>query len=199
MKRSSDISVQSCVLFSVLMLAAVVITCGVITWLHFTGAGISALTTDTPTNETPTTVDQSPTEVSTSRSAPDFTLTDLHGNQVSLGDFSGQPVVINFWATWCPPCRTEMPHLVEAYQREEGKIVFLAISVDEPDDTVRRFAEKYDIPLVILLDDSAKVASDYKVRSIPVTFFISRDGEVVVRYTGQMSPHRIEEGLSRIR
>ena len=92
-----------------------------------------------------------------------------------------------------------MPHLVEAYQREEGKIVFLAISVDEPDDTVRRFAEKYDIPLVILLDDGAKVASDYKVRSIPVTFFISRDGEVVVRYTGQMSPHRIEEGLSRIR
>ncbi len=92
-----------------------------------------------------------------------------------------------------------MPHLVEANQREGGKTVFLAISVDEPDGTVRRFAKKNDITLTILLDDGGKVASNYKVRSIPVTFFISRDGEVVARYTGQMSPHRIEEGLSRIR
>ncbi len=92
-----------------------------------------------------------------------------------------------------------MPHLAEAYQREGGAIVFLAVSVDEPDGTVRRFAEQYDIPLIILLDDGGKVASNYKVRSIPVTFFISGDGEVVARYTGQMSPHRIEEGLSRIR
>jgi peroxiredoxin len=174
-------------------------TCGVITWLRLTGAGISALTPGTPTNETPTTVDQSPTEVNTSRPAPDFTLTDLNGNQVSLGDFSGQPVVVNFWATWCPPCLAEMPLLAEAYQREGGKIVFLAVSVDEPDSTVRRFAEKNDINLTILLDGGGRVASDYKVRGIPVTFFISRDGEVVVRYVGEMSPHTIEEGLKRIR
>jgi DsbE subfamily thiol:disulfide oxidoreductase len=136
---------------------------------------------------------------SSDRPAPDFTLTDLDGNPVSLSHFRGQPVVINFWATWCSPCRTEMPHLIEAYEQEQGEVVFLAISVEEPASAVRRFAEEYDMPFTVLLDEGGKVAADYGVRGIPVTFFVSGDGEIVVRYTGQMSPRTIKEGLRRIR
>ena len=131
--------------------------------------------------------------------APDFTLLDLDGNQVSLGDFAGQPLVINFWATWCPPCQDEMPLLVEAFEREGGQVVFLAISIDEPERAVRRFAEKNDISFIILLDEGGKVASEYQVKSIPITFFVNRDGQVVMRYVGQIPTHRLEDGLSRIR
>jgi peroxiredoxin len=131
--------------------------------------------------------------------APDFTLVDLDGNQISLGDFAGQPVVINFWATWCPPCQDEMPLLAGAYEREGGQVVFLAISIDEPERTVRRFVENNDIPFVVLLDEGGKVASEYQVNSIPVTFFVNRDGQVVMRYLGQIPTHRLEDGLSRIR
>ena len=131
--------------------------------------------------------------------APGFTLTDLDGHQVSLSQFQGQPVVVNFWATWCPPCRVEMPDLIEAYEREQGQIVFLAISIDEPAVVVGRFAEENQMPFIILLDEDGKASSDYRVNGIPATFFINRDGEIVVRYVGQMSPRMIEEGLRRIR
>jgi peroxiredoxin len=131
--------------------------------------------------------------------APDFTLTDLDGHPVSLSQFRGQPVVVNFWATWCPPCRAEVPHFSQAYEQEQGKVVFLAIAVDEPANAVRRFAEENEMPFTILLDGGGKVASEYRVNGIPVTFFINRDGEIMVRYVGQMSSHAIEEGLRRIR
>ena len=131
--------------------------------------------------------------------APDFTLVDLDGNQISLGDFAGQPVVINFWATWCPPCQDEMPLLAGAYEREGGQVVFLAISINEPERAVRRFVENNDIPFVVLLDEGGKVASEYQAKSIPVTYFVNRDGQVVMRYLGQIPTHRLEDGLNRIR
>lgn len=199
MKRSRGVSFQSCALFSVLMLAAVVMTCAMMTWFLVSGAGLWALATKPSSNQLSVSGDPPEVGAATNRSATDFTLRDLHGNQVSLRQFSGQPVVVNFWATWCPPCRAEVPHLVEAYEREGGEVVFLAISVDEPAGTVRRFAEKNGMPFIILLDDGGKVASNHKVRGIPVTLFISREGEIVARYAGQMSPQRLEEGLSRIR
>jgi peroxiredoxin len=201
---------RSCSLFVGLMLSAVLMTC-----LAF--AAIGALTTDTADvaalalglmdvgEPASPSIPKAPPRDLTSvddvsqGQAPDFTLLDLDGNQISLGDFAGQPVVINFWATWCPPCQDEMPLLVEAYQREGGQVVFLAISIDEPERAVRRFAEKNDISFVVLLDEGGKVASEYQVKSIPVTFFVSRDGQVVMRYVGQIPTHRLEDGLSRIR
>ena len=184
----SRVNDGSKILFMALMLTAVVmtgVTCVVVVVLSSLAGGQS---------------DQPP--VSGDRShgnAPDFTLTDLDGHPVSLSQFRGQPVVVNFWATWCPPCRAEVPHFRQAYEQEQGKVVFLSIAVDEPASAVRRFAEENEMPFTILLDDDGKVASEYRVSGIPVTFFINRDGEIMVRYVGQMSSHAIEEGLRRIR
>jgi peroxiredoxin len=78
-------------------------------------------------------------------------------------------------------------------------IASLHLAVDEPARTVRRFADKNGMSFTILLDDGRRVASDYRVRGIPATFFISRDGEIVTRYDGGMSPRALEDGLSKIR
>jgi len=189
---------QSCLLFAVLLLSALVTTCIAVIWILSLGAGVLALPLIISSDQ-PATFDESESQAAANRPAPDFTLTDLNGNRVSLSQFVGKPVVINFWATWCPPCRAEIPHLIEAYEREQGQVVFLAISVDEPERIVRDFVEEQGMPFIILLDDGGKVASTYRVNSIPVTFFISRDGEITARYVGQMSPSKIEDGLSRIR
>ena len=198
MKWPRGSSIQSCLLFGVLLLSALVTTCVAAIWILSLGAGALALPLIISSDQ-PATFDESESQAAANRPAPDFTLTDLNGNRVSLSQFVGKPVVINFWATWCPPCRAEIPHLIEAYEREQGQVVFLAISVDEPERIVRDFVEEQGMPFTILLDDGGKVASTYRVNSIPVTFFISREGEITARYVGQMSPSKIEDGLSRIR
>lgn len=198
MKWTGGGGIRSSFLFVGLMLVTVVMTCLIITWVTIPTDVLWTIATNASPGKSVASSDRQ-SSVSDDRPALDFTLTSLEGSPVSLSQFSGQPVVINYWATWCPPCRIEMPHLIKAYEQEEGQVVFLAISVDEPAATVRRFAQEHDIPFTILLDEGGKVASDYGVSSIPVTFFIGRDGEIIVRYMGQMSPWAIEEGLRRIR
>jgi len=180
-------------LFSALMLIAPLTTCLLVAWLLFIGAGARSLVADEAAERFSETLEAS------SASAPDFTLPDLDGNQVSLSQFRGRPVVVNFWATWCPPCEAEIPHLIEAYEQEQGQVVFLAVSIGEPSSTVRRFAQEHGMPFIILLDRNERVAGDYQVRGIPATFFVTREGTIAMRYVGQMSPRVIEEGLGRIR
>ncbi len=132
------------------------------------------------------------------RPAPDFTLPDLNGAQVSLAQFRGRPVVVNFWATWCPPCRDEIPRLIEAYQREKDGVVFIAIS-DEPANVVGPFVKQNAIPYVNLIDGDDRVSTAYGIKAFPTTLFINRDGEIKVYYTGSMSTSIIEEGLRRIK
>jgi peroxiredoxin len=178
---------------------AVMITWVVLAAIWYSGAVTPVSTTTAQSSHSSDFDDQPQASPAATRPAPDFTLTDLDGNRVSLSQFRGKPVVINFWATWCPPCKAELPHLVKAYEREQGRVVFLAISVDEPERTVRRFVEDNGVSLTVLLDDGGEVAADYRVEGIPTTFFISRDGEIVARYVGQIPSHRIEDGVRRIR
>jgi peroxiredoxin len=185
MKRIGCRDGRSCFLVLTLVAGAALITAGVLLSL----AG--------PDGANPQ-VERSPGAASQERPAPDFTLPDLNGARVSLAQFRGQPVVVNFWATWCPPCRDEIPRLVEAYQREKDGVAFIAIS-DEPADVVGPFVKANAIPYVNLLDGGDRVSSAYGIRALPTTLFISRDGEIVVHYTGAMSAHIIEEGLARIK
>ena len=120
-------------------------------------------------------------ETDKARAKVDFTLTDLDGKAWSLSSLKGKIVVVNFWATWCPPCRKEMPDLQElAHQFKDQGLVILSIS-DEPDTTVRPFIvdHKYDYP--ILLDPNDKVNKLYSIEGIPKSFFYNKDGKLVAQ------------------
>jgi cytochrome c biogenesis protein CcmG/thiol:disulfide interchange protein DsbE len=119
--------------------------------------------------------------------APDFTLTSLDGSEVSLSDFQGQPVVLNFWATWCPPCRAEMPALQAASELLAGEAVVLGVSLQETSSAVGPFAEEFGITYPLVLDQSAQVALTYRVSSIPTTFFIDEQGVVAEVFHSSLS------------
>lgn len=126
--------------------------------------------------------------------APVFTLTDLNGEQHTLSDYDGQVVVLNFWATWCEPCREEMPDLQEVYDtyRDDG-LVILGINADEPFDRVVEFVDEYEITFPILLDTRPNVTARYEVNAYPSTFFVDRDGRIRVdTYSGPMTASFIE-------
>jgi len=111
----------------------------------------------------------------------DFTLTGLDGKPYTLSALRGKVVLLNFWATWCPPCRKEMPDMEKLYQRLQAKgFVVLAIS-DEERDTVAGFEEKQKYTFPILLDPDRKVNTAFNVEGIPKSFLFDRDGKLVAQ------------------
>jgi thiol-disulfide isomerase/thioredoxin len=109
--------------------------------------------------------------------APDFELPTLDGQVVSLRDFRGRPVLLNFWASWCGPCRFEMPFLENVYQMRSGEgLVVLAVNLQESPERVREFVESMGISFTVLLASSPEVPLAYNIRSIPTTFFIDKNG-----------------------
>lgn len=131
--------------------------------------------------------------------APDFVLWDLEGNEVSLSRLRGRPVVLNFWASWCPPCRMEMPDLAAAYQahKDEG-VVFVGVNFLEDADRVREFVQWAEISFPVVLDLRGEVVGAYQVRALPSTFFIDGDGTIVRRYIGPMTRDLLEQYLAEL-
>ena len=120
------------------------------------------------------------------KSAPSFTLQDLNGKTVSLSDFKGKVVVLDFWATWCPPCVKEIPHFIELYEQYKDQgFAMVGISVDrEGIGVVESFARKYKINYPILMNDG-RVANAYGgITGIPTTFVIDRAGNIRRKYIG---------------
>ena len=116
--------------------------------------------------------------------APDFELPTLDGSSVRLSDLRGKPVIVNFWATWCPPCRAEMPALQQVAQRYEARgLTVLLVNQSEPPAQVRAFLDSLGITLPTLLDNGS-VAFVYRVRGLPTTVFIHPDGRVEDIVTG---------------
>ena len=117
--------------------------------------------------------------------APDFTLSDLDGNSVSLTDFAGKPVLVNFWNTGCPPCREEMPYLQQVYDENIGtELVMLTINIAESADTVKDFFQDRNLSLPVLLDSDTAVTRRYDIQGIPTTFFIDKEGIIRVKVIG---------------
>ena len=111
--------------------------------------------------------------------APDFALKTPEGETIQLSDFRGQPVLVNLWATWCPPCRAEMQTLETVYNdyKDQGFIV-LAVNMTSQDDpqAVLPFVTERGLTYPILLDDKGEIAKAYQMKSLPSSFFINRDG-----------------------
>ena len=134
--------------------------------------------------------------------AVDFTVYDESGNRVSLSDYVGRPVVVNFWASWCSACKSEMPEFQKAYEDYEGEIVFLMVDLNGGGNDTKEAAQQvirqnnYTFPVYYDSDSSAAYA--YSIRSIPVTLFINKGGEVVARNTGAMSEEKLKQSLQQI-
>ena len=111
--------------------------------------------------------------------APDFQLPDLDGQAVSLSDFRGKPVLINFWASWCGPCLYEMPYIQEVFEDEEWSdkgLIILAVNLGEDPPVVTKFMAAYGFSFPVLLDVKQVVAQEYNIRGIPASFFIDKGG-----------------------
>ena len=133
------------------------------------------------------------------KSAADFTVAGLDGTPLRLSDFNGRPVWLNFWATWCPPCRAEVPDIVGVY--EEGQtedLVILAVSIGEDSDTVRQYVDKAGMNFPIGVDGTQSVASLYRVAGIPTHIFIDRDGIIRDIQVGGMSRSTMKQKLSKV-
>ncbi len=168
---------------------AILAIVGIIRWLGSSGsAGVSSQNgvvygpVDLPTE-----VSGSQLSVGTDPGdlAPDFLLEGLDGNDVQLSKFRGQPVVINFWATWCRPCREEMPNLVKAYDqyRSQG-LVILGVDLQEGKSLIEPFARDFGIDYPIAIDRIGSVGDEYRLLGLPTTYFVDRSGVIKSEYTG---------------
>ncbi len=128
--------------------------------------------------------------------AADFTLQDLDGNDVSLSDYKGQVVLLNFWATWCGPCKIEMPWFVE-FQRQykDRGFTVLAVSLDDDIDPIAPFVEEYELNFPVVWGDEETAQKFGGVVALPTTLIIDREGNVVDSHTGLVSKSVYEEQI----
>lgn len=129
--------------------------------------------------------------------APDFSLQTLDGENVKLSDYEGKKVVLNFWATWCKPCREEMPDLQTIYSENNEEIVILAVNMDAHND-VKGFTDSYAVTFPVLLDVEDKVSKIYRVISLPTTYFIDEKGDIAQKHLGQITYEQLEEVLKQL-
>ena len=126
--------------------------------------------------------------------AYNFTLSDLEGNQVALDQFTGRPLIVNYWATWCGPCRIEMPHLQNTFEaRQEDGLAILALDQNETAQEVTGFFDEFGLTFTPLLDEGQATSENYGVgRILPTTFFINAEGEVTAIHRGPMTQSQID-------
>jgi len=148
-----------------------------------------ASTEDTTSNTGPNSVE--------SIKVPDFTVYDLEGNAVSLYDCLGKPIVLNFWATWCGPCQSEMPAFNQMYEKYKDQVTFLMVNVtDGSRDTVESVTSFYSdsgYAFPIYFDTTLEASMTYGAYSIPVTFFIDSEGYLLYNHMGAMSENALAQ------
>ena len=135
----------------------------------------------------------------TAQPATDFSLESLDEEIVSLSDFVGTPVMVNFWATWCPPCRAEMPIIQEFAEAHQDELAVLAVNAGEDRPTIENFVENSDLDaLIFLIDPENSVASLYRVPGFPTSLFIDAEGMLQAAHIGELDRDLLGQYLEKI-
>lgn len=134
--------------------------------------------------------------------APDFTVLDGDGNPVSLSDFVGKPVIVNFWASWCSPCKSEMPDFDLAYQQYGEELQFMMVNMTdgerETQDAAKNFILESGYSFPVFFDTEYSAAFAYRVTSIPATYFINAEGKLIAYGLGPLNLTSLETGIGMI-
>ena len=128
--------------------------------------------------------------------SPDFEAYFLNGTKFSMHDLRGQPVILNFWATWCPPCRREMPNFEKVFK--EGKIVVIGINLNENPERVKKYLNKFNITFPVVIDTQDKIQQKYSALLKPTTYFIDKNGIIVDKKYGELSGKELEERSQKL-
>ena len=151
----------------------------------------------------PASISQTEGQTPAPNPVPDFTAYDLQGNAVKLSDFFGKPIVLNFWASWCGPCKSEMPHFEEKYLALKDDITFLMVNMtDNSRETVEiasAFVMDSGYTFPVLYDTEYHAASTYGVTSLPTTYFIDAAGNGVAQAVGAIDAETLQRGIDMIK
>ncbi len=129
--------------------------------------------------------------------APDFTLQSLDGQEITLSDYRGKLVMLNFWATWCPPCNYEMPDLQSYYEaHKDENFIILGVNYEGSAEEVQNFVDKYNVTFPILLDSDGTVAQLFGVQGLPTSFFVDKEGHVLGYQPGPVTKEMLEQGIT---
>ena len=136
------------------------------------------------------------------QAAPDFTVYDADGNAAQLSDYIGKPIVLNFWASWCGPCKNEMPEFNDKSIELEGKVQFLMVNMTDGSretlDTAKTYVESEGFTFPVLYDTDIDAANTYRVYSLPTTYFIDENGGLTARASGTIDAATLQKGIDMI-
>lgn len=134
--------------------------------------------------------------------APDFELIDLEGNSIKLSDYRGTPIFLNFWASWCGPCKAEMPFMEKVYsEKNNGSFEILAVNVTTSEKNignVEKFVAEYELTFPIPLDEKGSVSHQYDIIGYPTSFFIDSDGVIRSKAHGPLTEEEMEKRINRL-